>query len=191
MGRFRWHVGSLCSDCATPLCRKRSKVRGVAPDDDASAVSLGAVGRKLTRCVAGRWVAFSMSVHARSSSRVDLGSDSDDGSDPDPVTFHAPGGGESFQIQGNQLTSRADACASSCTLELLPGKYMLYLMFAEEEHVALGRGARAESGQPFVKVSPTRAPIATEGRGLLRRPRWAFAPALEPHGAGLRLGWSF
>jgi hypothetical protein len=47
------------------------------------------------------------------------------------------------------------------------------------------------SGQPSVKVSPTRAPTATESRGVVRRSRLAVAPALELHGAGLRLGWSF
>jgi len=44
-----------------------------------------------------------------------------------PVTFHAPDGGASIQVQGGNLESHAGTCSSSCTLELFPGKYTIYL----------------------------------------------------------------
>ena len=188
-----------------------------------------------------------------------------------PVTFHAPGSGASLQVQGGNLGPRAGACASSCTLELLPGKYTIYLSSPKKStwlavdlrepsdvvvssgdgvrrgvglalmlaggtlflvgaslvytdvrqriwaktdaselpyhtpdwflpvEIAGGFGLAAAlfglpfylSGQPSVRVSPTRAPTAAESRARIRRSRFAFAPAVEPRGGGLRLGWSF
>jgi len=187
-----------------------------------------------------------------------------------PVTFHAPDGGASIQVQGGNLESHAGTCSSSCRLELFPGKYTIYLstprkstwlavdlrepsdvvvssgdgvrrgvglalmltggtlflvgaslvytdirekIWAKTDaselpyhtpdwflpvEIAGGFGLAAAlfglpfylSGQPSVRVSPTRAPTAAESRAGIRRSRFAFAPMIEPHGGGLRLGWS-